>query len=363
VAKPETGLVYVIDDDASLRRSLRNLLRSVGWRVETFESAKAFLQSDSRHHTACLIVDLRMPGMSGLDLLGHLTSSGSPHAVVLLTGHGNDAIRQRSLRAGAVEFLEKPFESVALLDAVRKAMFVLGARTSHGAQETAVPVTEPLPEDLPGDRTVRVAGGTLARECHICAFFNGIEEQHRVLRSFIKEGLDSGDKSFHIVDPRLRDDHLTRLSDAGIDAEKAMATGQLDVRTWEEAYLHKDRFEQDAMLHLIEDVLRSNGAAGYAQTRIVAQMEWALLDKPGVDDLIEYETRVNYVLPRYSAPTICAYDLSKFSASVIIDVMRTHPMVIIGGVLQDNPFFVSPDQFLLEIRERRSHRRSASAAS
>jgi len=81
-------------------------------------------------------------------------------------------------------------------------------------------------------------------------------------------------------------------------------------------------------------------------------MGWALLDKPGVDDLLEYESRVNYVLTKYHDPVICAYDLSKFSASVAMDVMRTHPMVIIGGILQENPFFVPPDQFLLELRER-----------
>ncbi len=360
--KPDNGLVYVIDDDASLRRSLRNLLSSVGLQVETFESANAFLESNFRHRGACMIVDLRMPGMSGLDLLGHLTSSGAPHPVIVLTAQGDDAMRQRCLRTGAVEFFEKPFDSVALLDAIQRAMSTLAARASHVTREDAVPLTEPLREGplRPSDRTVRVAGGTLAKECHICAFFNGIDEQHRVLRSFIKEGVENGDKSFHIVDPRLRDDHLTRLGDAGIDAEKAMASGQLDVRTWEEAYLRGERFEQDAMLHMIEEGLRSNAAAGYAQTRIVAHMEWALLDKPGVDDLIEYEARVNYVLPKYYAPTICAYDLSKFSASVIIDVMRTHPMVIIGGVLQENPFFVPPDQFLLEIRERRSLRESAS---
>ncbi len=82
-------------------------------------------------------------------------------------------------------------------------------------------------------------------------------------------------------------------------------------------------------------------------------MEWALLDKPGVDDLVEYETRLNYVLPKYDDPVICTYDLSKFSASVVMDIMRTHPVVIIGEVLQENPFFVPPDQFLLELRERR----------
>ena len=76
---------------------------------------------------------------------------------------------------------------------------------------------------------------------------------------------------------------------------------------------------------------------------------------------MEYETRLNYVLPKYDDPVICAYDLSKFGANVAMDIMRTHPVVIIGGVLQENPFFVPPDQFLLEIRERRSVREVSAA--
>ena len=210
------------------------------------------------------------------------------------------------------------------------------------------------------ERAVEFAGGRLGAHRHICAFFNGLDEEHRVLRSFITDGLDGGDKGFHIVDPELRDEHLRRLAEAGIDVERAMASGQLEVRAWQEAHLRGDRFEQDAMLTLVDDVLRGNVAAGYPATRIVAHMEWALLDRPGVDDLVEYETRVNYVLLKYDDPVICTYDLSKFGAAVVFDVLRTHPMVIIGGVLQENPFFVPPDQFLLELRERRLARTSAS---
>jgi len=215
----------------------------------------------------------------------------------------------------------------------------------------------------PSDRSVQFAGGTLGVQRHICAFFNSIDEEHRVLRSFIRDGLDGGEKGFHIVDPELRDEHLKRLAGAGINVERAIATGQLEVRPWQEAYLCGDRFNQDAMLALIEEVLQSGAATGYPLTRLLAHMEWALLDKPGVDDLVEYETRLNYVLPKYDDPVICTYDLSKFGSSVAMDIMRTHPAVIIGGVLQENPFFVPPDQFLLEIRERRSVRKSARFAS
>jgi len=91
-------------------------------------------------------------------------------------------------------------------------------------------------------------------------------------------------------------------------------------------------------------------------------MEWAVSDKQGVDELVEYETRVNYVLSKYFAPVICTYDLSKFSATVVMDILRTHPMVIIGGVLQENPFFVPPDQLLLELRERQLERKRAIAS-
>jgi MEDS: MEthanogen/methylotroph, DcmR Sensory domain len=212
------------------------------------------------------------------------------------------------------------------------------------------------------DRLVQFAGGTLGRHRHICAFFNSIDEQHRVLRSFIKEGFDRGEKALHFVDPKLREEHLKRLAEAGIDVERAIGSGQLEVWLWQDAQLRGDRFDQDVWLASIEEVLQSGRAAGYPLTRFLAHMEWALQDKPGLDYLsfVEFETRVNYVSPKYDDPLICAYDLSKFSSSMIIDVMRTHPVVIIGGVLQENPFFVPPDQLLLEIRERRSDRKSAS---
>jgi hypothetical protein len=213
------------------------------------------------------------------------------------------------------------------------------------------------------DRCVQFAGGVLGRHRHICAFFNGTDEEHRVLRSFIKDGFDQGERAVHIVGPELRENHLERLAEVGVDVQQRMAAGQLEVRPWQDAYLRGERFDQDAMLALIEEVLESGAAAGYPLTRLLAHMEWALLDKPGVDDLIEYETRLNYVLPKYADPVVCAYDLSKFGSSVAMDVMRTHPVVIIGGLLQENPFFVPPDQFLLEIRERRSVGESAMMAS
>jgi hypothetical protein len=213
------------------------------------------------------------------------------------------------------------------------------------------------------DGSLQFAGSTLGQQRHVCAFFNGYDEQYRVLRSYINDGFDRGDKAFHLVDPDRREDHLRRLGEAGINVQEAMGTGQVEVRPWQDGPLEGPRFDQDTWLASFEQVLQSGPAAGYAQTRFLAHMEWALVDLPGVDDLIEFETRVNYVVPKYEAPVICAYDLSKFGASVVMDALRTHPVVIIGGLLQENPFFVSPDQFLLEIRERRSIREDLSATN
>ena len=119
MGESDRPVVSVVDDDESLRRSLRNLLRSVGFGVETFASAEEFLRSAQRENTGCLVLDLRMTGMSGLDLLRHLAVADSGIRVVVLTAHGDEETRRRSLEAGAVAFLDKPFRSDALLDAVR----------------------------------------------------------------------------------------------------------------------------------------------------------------------------------------------------------------------------------------------------
>jgi hypothetical protein len=203
------------------------------------------------------------------------------------------------------------------------------------------------------DISLQIAPNARGENRHICAFFNGMDEHYRVLRSFIKQGFDDGDKAFHLVDPERREDHLRRLSDVGIDVEAAIASGQLEVRPWEDGPLNGERFDQDVWLSGFEEVLRSGGTFGYSKTRFLAQMEWALVDLPGVDDMIEFEARVNYIVPKYDNQVICAYDMSKFGAVTVMYALRTHPVVIIGGLLQENPFYMDPDEFLLEMRAQR----------
>ena len=151
---------------------------------------------------------------------------------------------------------------------------------------------------------IRFAGSVLDAQRHVCAFFHSPDEEYRVLLPFIKDGFERGEKAFHIVDPKLRAEHCLRLASVGIDVETAEASGQFELRNWADAYLRDGHFDQDRMLALIEEVLDGGQQQGFARTRLVAHMEWALEDRPGVDDLVEYETRLNYVLPRYRDPVI-----------------------------------------------------------
>jgi len=151
---------------------------------------------------------------------------------------------------------------------------------------------------------IRFAGAQLVRSRHVCAFFRTSDEEYKVMLPFIKDGFDRGDRAFHIVDPTLRDDHLRRLRSVGINVDAEEKRGALELRNWQDAYLREGHFDQDRMLALIEEILDEGPKKGFRLTRLVAHMEWALEDRPGVDDLVEYEARLNFLLPRYKDPVI-----------------------------------------------------------
>jgi hypothetical protein len=195
---------------------------------------------------------------------------------------------------------------------------------------------------------VRLAGSDLGRFRHVCAFFHTKEEEYQVLMPFVKEGLDRGDKAFHIIDEKQRQDHLRRLQELGVNVPAAEGTGQLEVRGWENAHLRPGWFDQHAMLGLVEEVLSDSRQRGFSFTRWVADMGWSLVAKRGSEHLADYCSRLNYVVPRHEATVVCTYDLSRFSATALIDVLRSHPAALIGGILQENPFYMPPDEFLRE---------------
>ena len=119
---PEDIVISIVDDDISVRRSTRRLLRSSGFHTEAFASAEEFLDSKTAAETACLILDLRMPGMSGLELQRRLAQSGNRVPIIFLSAHASEEDERSALRAGAVQFLRKPISKEALLSAIRDAL-------------------------------------------------------------------------------------------------------------------------------------------------------------------------------------------------------------------------------------------------
>lgn len=210
---------------------------------------------------------------------------------------------------------------------------------------------------------ISLAGSRLSETRHVCAFFNNDEEEYRILLPFIKDGLQCGDKAVHVLNPDQRHDHLLRLASAGIDPAAALQSGQLELRTNTEVYLPDGRFDQNRMLEVFERLASTNATDGFPLSRICCRMDWAVEDQSHVDDVIEFESRVNEVWQHHDDAVICTYHLGQFGGDAVIDIMRTHPMVIIGGILQHNPFFLPPDQFLQEFRQRRAGRRGSPATA
>jgi FixJ family two-component response regulator len=118
----KSPLISIVDDDESVRESLRSLIRSVGFEAELFSSAEAFLTSNQLSNTNCLILDLRMPGMSGLALQRQLLTTNNRVPIIFITAHGDEGARVQALNNGAVDFLPKPFSEEALLKAIYSAL-------------------------------------------------------------------------------------------------------------------------------------------------------------------------------------------------------------------------------------------------
>jgi len=203
---------------------------------------------------------------------------------------------------------------------------------------------------------ISLAGSQLGETRHVCAFFNSEEEEYQVLLPFIEDGFKCGDKAVHVVNPGQHQNHLQRLAAIGIDPTVTQQSGQFELRTNTETYLRDGRFDQDRMLEAFERLASGNAPGGFPLSRIVCRMDWAVEDQSHINDLVEFESRVNDVWRRHDDAVICTYHLGKFGGETVIDILRTHPMVILGGILQQNPFFVPPEEFLREVRGRRSRR-------
>ena len=199
---------------------------------------------------------------------------------------------------------------------------------------------------------MQLAQTLIETRCHVCAFFQRPNEEYKILIPFLKEGIDMGDKAVEMLDPARRSEHLRRLTEAGVPVKKVLDRGQLELREWNSTYLRSGRFDRYEMIALLQEIALAGERGGTGVTRLWADMQWAAEESWDVRELVEYEAGLNRVLLKHDMATVCSYDVTRFRSSIVMDILRTHPHVIVGGALRQNPFYVEPEELLRELNER-----------
>jgi hypothetical protein len=181
---------------------------------------------------------------------------------------------------------------------------------------------------------------------HACAFVNGPAEEQAVIDPFFVEGMGCGQKAVYIVDPKHRQAHEARLGACAPQPEL------LEITTWDDAHLKGGTFDPERMMTSLEDMIRDHAQSGRPPMRVVGQMGWVFSSPPGIEQLVAYEASVNEVLNRGKTPTVCVYDVRRLTGSMMMDLLRAHPLTVMNGVLHENPFYTPAEEMLRELRRR-----------
>lgn len=190
-----------------------------------------------------------------------------------------------------------------------------------------------------------IPGLRLAEGDHVCAFYRGARARDEILIPYLQAGLRTGDKCICVVDAAEPREVLAALgSEAEVD--QWISDTQLELRASTDAYLRSGRFCTEEMLTFWESFVGPAVAGRFRFARSVGEMTWALRQVPGVEELVGYESELNRFLPRYPQVILCLYDLERFGGEIIIDLLKTHPRILLGGMVLDNPNYLEPDEFL-----------------
>lgn len=174
----------------------------------------------------------------------------------------------------------------------------------------------------------------------------GPAEERSVIDSFFVEGMGRGEKAVYIVDPQHRDEHDARLRPS------APSPDLLEVTTWNDAHLKGGSFDAERMMVSLDEMIRDHAMTGRPPMRIVGQMGWVFSEPPDIETLVAYEATVNEVLNRGKTPTVCVYDVRRLKGSLMMDLLRAHPLTVMNGVLHENPFYTPADELLRDIQRR-----------
>ena len=178
---------------------------------------------------------------------------------------------------------------------------------------------------------------------HMCAFYRGGSDRDRLLSAYLDAGLTAGDKCICVVDSAVTARQLELLPRPG--GRPARPDGQLNVHLPESTYLAGGGFSAGEMLTFWAESMAKAEADGYSFCRLAGEMTWPLRDVPGVEHLVQYESELNRVTSSCPVIVLCLYDLDRFSGEVVVNIVKTHPQVLIHGILVENPYYIRPDEF------------------
>jgi hypothetical protein len=180
---------------------------------------------------------------------------------------------------------------------------------------------------------------------HVCVFYPSLADRDEILIPYLLEGLQADHKCICLVDATDPEAVLDALG-TEIDLASALDQRQLEVHRSQDTYLRDGAFSTEKMLEFWKHSSDATRQDGFGFTRAIGEATWALSYMPHIEELARYEARLNQFLPRYPQVTLCMYELDRFSGAFLVDVLKTHPKILIGGMVLDNPYYLDPDEFL-----------------
>lgn len=188
---------------------------------------------------------------------------------------------------------------------------------------------------------------------HYCGIYRTDEDHRRIIIDFVRQGIERNEKMFYIVNLQTVAQLKTTLATANIAVDALVEKGQLVILTAKDAYLRDGVFDPTRMIALLKEETQKALDQGYAALRATGEMTWALGGEPGSERLVEYESLLNNFFPQSKCYAICQYDRRRFDAEMLLDILHTHPKVLVGRQGYDNSkmYFVSPDLFLEQDRQ------------
>ena len=188
-----------------------------------------------------------------------------------------------------------------------------------------------------------IQGLSVEAGSHICAFYSSDTERKDILVPFLKKAIRTGDRCICLVE---RDEVETILQ--GLEAETSTKPDEdwLELQTSEETYLVDGRFDPESMLAFWVRIFDDAKARGWSFVRIISEASWIFRDIPGINEFMAYESKYNQISRHYPHVTVCMYDLDVFGPEMLISILKTHPYVLVGGVVHENPDYMEPYEFL-----------------